>query len=30
MDVIVPALVGVVFIALLVYYAVLLVRGEHE
>lgn len=30
MDVIVPVAVGAVFVALLVYYAVLLVRGEHE
>ena len=30
MDVAVPIMVGVVFTALLVYYIVILIRGDHE
>ena len=30
MDLIVPTLVGVVFLALLAYYVVILVGGDHE
>ena len=30
MNLIVPVAVGVVFVALLAYYVVILVRGDHE